>query len=179
MDDKQTMDMEQHLLRDRFIDFERGILQDNVLLCDTKAGLLLAFTGAMVIFCIDLVAKLGETGSGASWAVAMTIRALLGLAGAGFLVSAHFSLTTVLPRMIRGRPDHLFWESPVYYLPADEFVAEMQNLDPKVEQDDKLRHVHLLAGICRGKFQHFQIAMRYARLSFLCLVAGEVLRIVI
>jgi hypothetical protein len=44
---------ERDMLRDRFADFERSVLQDNIILCDGKSGVLLAFDGAMVIFCVD------------------------------------------------------------------------------------------------------------------------------
>ncbi|WP_242136905.1 hypothetical protein [Sphingomonas sp. TREG-RG-20F-R18-01] len=40
---------EADFMRERFADFERSVLQDNIILCDTKCGVLLAFTGTMVI----------------------------------------------------------------------------------------------------------------------------------
>ena len=179
MSEGQIVGIEHELLRDSFIEFERGVLQDNVFLCDAKAGLLLTFTGAMVIFCLDAVLRFGDGAVGAPAWVGPTVKVVLVAAGAGFLVSSHFSLTTVMPRIVRGRADHIFWESPVFNLSADDYVAEMRTLDPHVERDDKLRHLHLLAGICRGKYRHFQTAMRFGRWAFLVLVAGEALRLLI
>ncbi len=37
---------EADFMRERFADFERSVLQDNIIPCDTKCGVLLAFTGA-------------------------------------------------------------------------------------------------------------------------------------
>jgi hypothetical protein len=170
--------VERDLLRDRFADFERAVLQDNIALCDTKAGLLLAFTGAMVIFCIDAFVTAHAAPGAHQQFVAETMRGLFAVAAIGFLASAQFSLTTVLPRMVRGSADHVFWESPVFKLPVERYVAEMASLDPAVERDDKLRHLHLQAGICRRKFGHFSTAMRLAQLAFVALVIGEVLRVV-
>jgi len=162
--------------RDRFADFEREVLQDNIALCDTKAGLLLAFSGAMVIFCIDAFARAHAAANGGA-PIGIVIQAAIGLAAAGFLASAQFSLTTVLPRMIRGGSDHIFWESPVFKLPLERYLAEMEGVSPAIERRDMLRHLHLQAQICRSKFRHFLIAMRLAQIAFAALVLGEVLRV--
>jgi hypothetical protein len=169
--------VERDVLRDRFADFERAVLQDNIALCDTKAGLLLAFTGAMVIFCIDAFVTVHAAPGAYQRFVGPAMRGLFVIATIGFLASAQFSLTTVLPRMVRGAGDHVFWESPVFKLPVERYVAEMEILDPAVERHDKLRHLHLQAGICRRKFGHFATAMRLAQLAFVALVIGEVLRV--
>ena len=173
--DSEVLRAEQELLRDRFIEFERAVLQDNILLCDTKAGLLLAFTGAMVIFCIDALAE----AHGVRSPVINTVsKVLLWGAAAGFLVSSHYSLTTVMPRIIRGTADHIFWESPVFKLPVDQYVGVMRDIDTDLERDEKLRHLHLLAGICGRKFSHFGAGMRLGRIAFVVLVVALALRVV-
>ena len=174
----QLGDIERDILHDRFADFERGVLQDNIALCDTKAGLLLAFTGAMVIFCLDAFVTVRVAPGPYEKVVEPAVRTLLILGAAGFLASAQFSLTTVLPRIVRGGDDHVFWESPVFRLPVERYLAAMRSLDPVVEHTDKLRHLHLLAGICRRKFGHFQTAIRLAQVAFVALVVGELLRVV-
>ncbi|HZC17640.1 MAG TPA: Pycsar system effector family protein [Caulobacteraceae bacterium] len=162
----------------RFADFERGVLQDNIALCDTKAGLLLAFTGAMVIVCIDTIVNVRPTHGAFGGLLGPLTKIVLLLAAGGFLVSSQFSLTTVLPRIVRGREDHIFWESPVFRLPVEDYVAALNALDPAIERAEQLRHLHLLAGICRSKFQHFRAALRLGQIAFLALVAGELLRAV-
>ncbi len=155
------------------MDFERGVLQDNIILCDAKSGVLLAFSGAMVIFCIDAFI---DAHRAAGRSISLT-EALLALAGLAFLVSCHFSLTTVVPRLVRGRDDHIFWESSVFKLAPEAYVAAMEALDPEAERRDMLRHLHMLAGICRSKFWHFGRAIRIAQLGFVLLVIAELGRL--
>jgi len=167
--------IERELIHERFADFERGVLQDNIILCDAKSGVLLAFDGAMVIFCIDAF-----VGGHAPHQDALHIAAngLFLLAAAAFLVSCHFSLTTVLPRLRRGREDHIFWEAPVFDLPVERYVETMEKLDVEMERRDKLSHLHMLAGICRTKFGHFQISIRSAQAAFLLLILAELARLI-
>ncbi len=167
--------IERELIHERFADFERGVLQDNIVLCDAKAGVLLAFDGAMVIFCIDAFVN-GRAGH--PGLVLMAINGLFLLAAAAFLISCHFSQTTVLPRIRRGREDHIFWEAPVFHLPLERYIETMEKLDAESERRDKLAHLHMLAGICRNKFSHFQIAIRSAQLAFGLLVLAELARLI-
>jgi|SRR5665213_346496 len=167
---------ERTALRNSFADFERAVLQDNIVLCDGKSGVLLAFGGAMVLFCLDTLAGLHGARGVDSWRYWGKVGLFLA-AAAGFLVSCHFSLATVLPRFRRRRADHIFWESAVFKLSADAYVERMQSLDPSTEQTDKLRHLHALAGICSAKFKHFQLAMRVAQGAFGLLVLAELARI--
>jgi len=154
---------------ERFMDFERAVLQDNIILCDAKSGVLLAFSGGLVIFCIDAFVAAHQA---AGRSISIT-EVLLALAGLAFLVSCHFTLTTVVPRLVRGRDDHIFWESSVFKLPVETYVAAMEALDPDVERRDMLRHLHMLSGICRTKFWHFGCAIRIAQLGFVLLVMAE------
>ncbi|HEY5106747.1 MAG TPA: Pycsar system effector family protein [Caulobacteraceae bacterium] len=171
-------EVERALMHERFADFERSVLQDNIVLCDAKSGVLLAFSGAMVIFCLDaFIASRGTAIRGSSPHLGAIV--LFVVAALGFLVSCHFSLSTVLPRLRRGqgRSDHIFWEAPFFRLPVDKYVEEMMALDLSVEHEDRLRHLHTLAGICRSKFRNFQLAMRFGQASFVVLVLAELARI--
>lgn len=170
--------VEQDLLRDRFAEFERGVLQDNIILCDGKSGVLLAFDGAMIVFCVDNLVHLQRSLANFAWWSEIPV-ALFLAAALGFLVSCHFALMTVVPRIHRGRPDHIFWEAPVFRLPEDQYVRTMRELDVSTGWTDKLRHLHLLAGICRDKFGHFHLAIRIGRIAFLVLVLGQLARVVI
>jgi hypothetical protein len=161
---------ERDLLHERFADFERAVLQDNIVLCDTKSGVLLAFTGAMVIFCLDQVGEpakaSGLLGDAATWGFF--------LAAAGLLVSCGFCLATVIPRMRRDvGEDHIFWESAPFRRPVEEYVASMRELDIHVERDEKLRHLHTLAAVCRAKFANLRHAMNFAIVGFVILLVAE------
>ena len=172
---EQLKQLERQIVRDQFADFERAVLQDNIVLCDAKSGVLLAFSGAMVIFCIDafLETRHAETSLGTM------INIFLLISAAVFLVSCHFSLSTVIPRLIRGRDDHIFWESSVFKLPVDQYIAAMEAVDTDTERRDKLHHVHMLASICRMKFRHFFLAIRAGQVGFLLLVATELARLAV
>ena len=160
--------------RERNMDFERGVLQDNIILCDAKSGVLLAFAGGMVIFCLEAVVSARRA---AGPAPTLTTILLL-LAAAGFLASCHFSLTTILPRLMQGDEDHIFWESSIFKLPLDAYFKAMEALDAETERMEKLRHLHRLAGICRAKFSHFNRAVRIAQAAFVVLVVAELSRLI-
>jgi hypothetical protein len=168
----------EHELRDRFADFERSVLQDNIILCDGKSGVLLAFDGAMVIFCVDTFVELQRRAAKFD-PLSEGLVLLFLAAGFAFLVSCHFALTTVAPRLRRGKVDHIFWEAPVFSLSEDRYVETMRQLDASTGWSDKLRHLHMLAGICKKKFSHFQVAIRMGQIGFVLLVAAEFGRMVV
>lgn len=164
--------LERELLHERFADFERAVLQDNIVLCDAKSGILLAFSGAMIVFCVDTFVTLQRAHAALPHQLAL---GLFPLAALAFLVACHFSLTTVAPRLRRAhvKSDHIFWEAPVFRLSEQAYIAEMEKLDVESEWYDKLRHLHMLAGICRTKFGHFRIAVRCGQIGFVTLVLAE------
>jgi hypothetical protein len=173
---RQLATYEAELLHERFADFERAVLQDNIVLCDTKSGVLLAFTGAMVIFCLDQVGEPAKVsrllGDAATWAFF--------LASAALLVSCGFCLATVIPRMRRDvGEDHIFWESAPFRRPVEEYVAVMRELDVHVERDEKLRHLHTLAAVCRAKFANLRHAMNFAIVGFVILLVAELTKAVV
>lgn len=171
--------LQRELLHERssdFSDFERSVLQDNIVLCDQKSGVLLAFSGAMVIFSLDALAE-PITGSRLGAWAGYAGSAALAAAALAFLVSCVFSLATVIPRLRRNAADdHIFWESSVFKLPAAQYVEAMRKLDPEVERDEKLRHLHTLAGICRAKFANFRQGIRFALIGFGAVVMAELLK---
>jgi len=157
---------------DSFADFQRAVLQDNISLCDIKAGVLLAFSGALVVFCLDASFG-GEKPAGIAFDLPT---ALMLASAAGFFLSCHLALLCVAPRVhVRGR-DHLYWGSPVFRTSGDKFVAAMRKMKPMAEHEEKLRHVHGLASICRRKFRYLDLAIRAGLLGFLLLMASELTR---
>ena len=167
--------IDRDLLQERFVEFERAVLQENIVLCDHKSGVLLAFTGAMVVYCVS---ELGGHPLGSlRGAVSMVAPAALALSALAFLISSSFSLSTGMPRIVRGvTEDHIFWEAPAFKLPVEEYVAVMMGLDSRREHHEKLRHLHTLAAICRSKFANLRHAMTFAIVGFAVLVVGELIK---
>lgn len=164
---------EAEAMRDRFAEFERAVLQDNIMLCDQKAGILLAFAAALILLCLEgLNSPDGPTG----WLLVAS-RAGLALAGLAFMASCAFALATVVPRIRPGPDDQIFWESPVFSLSVDDYVARFADMDVEVERQNKLRYLHTMAGICRAKFRHFRRAIRFGEAGFLLLVLAELIKI--
>jgi hypothetical protein len=176
--EEQLTSIEEDLLSDAFLDFERSVLQDNIVLFDTKSAAVLAFSGVMVLYCIDSIATFHVAGGPYDWIIRPLIRVLLVVAAAGFLLSAMFALSTVRPRVVRGVEDHVFWDSAIFRLPVADYLKAMKALDPDAARDDKLRHLHLLAGICRSKIRQFRRSLYVAEGAFLALVAAELARVV-
>ena len=82
--------IERDLLQERFVDFERAVLQENIVLCDHKSGVLLAFTGAMVVYCVSELG--GHPLAGLHGAIRLLVPGALLISALGFLVSSSFSL---------------------------------------------------------------------------------------
>ncbi len=165
--------LEHHIRSDRFAEFTRGALQDNIILCDQKSGILLAFGSAMILFCVQ---ALGEVPiRQADW-IERIRDFLLMLSAAGFGASCCFALMSVAPRIRKTPDDNIFWGSRAYDTTAEDYIARFHDADPEQEMTDKLRHLHTLAGICREKYAGFGHAMRFSFVSFFPLIAGELLR---
>ena len=173
----QLESIEDDLLSDTFVDFERSVLQDNIALFDTKAAAVLAFSGVMVLYSIDSIATFHAAPGPHAGLVTAAVRALFAVAAAGFLLSAMFSLSTVRPRVARGDEGHVFWDSAVYKLPVADYLKAMKGLDPAQAREEKLRHLHLLAGICRNKIRDFRTSLFVAEGAFMALVAAELARL--
>jgi hypothetical protein len=169
--------VEKAFLHERFADFERAVLQDNIILCDAKLGILLAFAGAMVVYCLETSTHAGASPRVAPWIGQAEIWAFVA-AAVSFFVTCAFCLTAIAPRIHRRREhdDYIFWEARAFRQPLPEFLKEMHGLDVEVEHDNKLRHLHVLAGVCRAKFSHLRHAMNAAAVGFAILVLAELAR---
>jgi hypothetical protein len=137
----------------------------------------LAFSGVMVLYSIDSIATFHAAAGPHAWLITTAVRALFAVAEVGFLLSAMFSLSTVRPRVARGAEGHVFWDSAVYRLPVADYLKSMKGLDPAQARDEKLRHLHLLAGICRNKIRDFRASLFVAEGAFIALVAAELARL--
>jgi hypothetical protein len=164
-------DQKHEEMRDRFADFERGVLQDNIILCDQKAGILLAFAAAMILVSLEGFSS-PEVRKFA--AMALVARGAFVVSALAFLASSSLALATVVPRIRKGPDDHIFWESPVFKLPVDQYVASFRDMDVERERENRLRYLHTMAAICRSKYRHFAAALRLGQLGFIALVAAEI-----
>lgn len=168
--------LEREWAQESFADFERAVLQDNIILCDTKSGVLLAFTGAMVLFALDSFTK----ATGAAWlgrSGAVLAPGAFLISAAALLVSCASSLSTVWPRLRRTPSGgHVFWESTAFTGPAEAYMREMRNLPLAVQYDEKLLHLYTLAGVCRAKYSHLRHAMYFALVGFLMLLVAELIK---
>ena len=163
---------QEHYL-ERFVDFERGVLHDNIVLCDLKCGVLLAFTSAMAIYALNAMAEPFAGHRFGAWMGTACLLAFFASA-AGFLISCSFSLATVMPRILHDQAqDHIFWESPAFTGSADAYLDAMNSLDMHEGRTEKLRHLHTLARICRAKFTNMARAMNFAIVGFVVLVVAE------
>lgn len=171
--------VEAAFLHERFADFERAVLQDNIILCDAKLGILLAFSGAMVVYCIDMAGRAGALRPAASW-TAMAEPWAFAVAAVGFFVTCAFALAAITPRVRphQANDDYIFWGARAYRQPLAAFLDEMHGLDVELEHDNKLRHLHVLASVCRDKFIHLRQAMNAAAAAFAILVLAELARAV-
>jgi hypothetical protein len=169
--------VEAAFLHERFADFERAVLQDNIILCDAKMGILVAFAGAMVIYCIDMAGRSGALRGGSSWISAAEAWGFAA-AAVGFFVTCAFALVAIAPRVRphQAEDDYIFWSARVFRQPLPAFLDEMHGLDVQVEHENKLRHLHVLAGVCRDKFAHLRLAMSAAAATFVLLVLVELAR---
>jgi len=159
---------------DSFADFERGILQDNIALCDGKSGILLAFASAAVLFCAQSLVRPGPTDPKTLF---WTINALVLLSGSGFLASSYYALLTVKPRFVVSSDDKLYWGSSIFLQSADAYVAAMRASDPHGDSEEKLRHLHALASVCRSKYRGMARSLTLSQWSFLPLLGAQLLRV--
>jgi Family of unknown function (DUF5706) len=169
--------VEAAFLHERFADFERAVLQDNIILCDAKLGILVAFAGVMVLYCIDMAGRSGAL-RGASSRVALAEGWGFAVAAIGFFVTCAFALAAITPRIRphQAADDYIFWGAKVFRQPLPAFLDEMHGLSVELEHDNKLRHLHVLAGVCRDKFAHLRQAMNAAAAAFAVLVLAELAR---
>lgn len=163
--------LEHHIRSDRFAEFTRGALQDNIILCDQKSGILLAFGSAVILFCVQ---ALGDVSSKADW-IERIRSVLLMVSAIGFAAACYFALMSVAPRIRKTPDDNIFWGSRVYDASAEDYIARYHDADPDQEMTDKLRHLHTLAGICRDKYAAFRHSLRLSLISFVPLIAAELI----
>jgi Family of unknown function (DUF5706) len=144
---------------------ERHVLQDNIILCDTKCGILLAFSALIIEWCLDKVLTLsGYNVAGLPLVFARIEMVLYAFAVLSLFVTIGFTWRVIRPRL-RTTDDHIFWGAKFFNQSEEAFMQTIQNVKGEVLGKDMLRHLHVLAGICRDKFQNFRCAAIAAEFS--------------
>jgi hypothetical protein len=146
-----------------YVSLERQVLQDNIILCDTKCGILLGFSAIVLLWCVDKVPTLSDK---------MRVAIFPTLAEAIFytfailalLVTIAFTWKVIRPR-IRQSDDYIYWGSKVFERSEADFSIGIQEADQEVLASDMIRHLHILARVCRDKFANFRRAVIAAELS--------------
>lgn len=142
-----------------YLSFERHVLQDNIVLCDTKSGILLGAGAVVIVWCLDQLEKV--TGA--------IQQMLYSLAIIAIMFTMYFAWNVIKPR-IRRCDDHVFWESKLFQGSESEFTARIQSTESALFATDMIRHLHILADVCCRKFANLQRAAIAAKAAFLFVI---------
>ncbi|HEX3430643.1 MAG TPA: Pycsar system effector family protein [Rhizomicrobium sp.] len=158
-----------------YVSFEREVLHDNIALCDQKSGILLAFSAAMVVFCLQAIPSATADALDPLWRSLLHGLYLLGTAG--FFFAAYFSLRVIRPRLHRNDDDLIYWDSKLFRLSESEFVSKMPSLAPDALDNAMRQHLHVLADVCRRKFANMRYSIRSGEIAFVAVVGAELIRV--
>lgn len=153
-----------------FVAIERDVLQDNIILSDAKSAALLALSGVLLFHCLDRALQLNSS-SGLSL-LGATLLGIYVAASLSLIVTIVFCWLAIKPRLVE-TDDHLYWGSKLYLGSAQAFVSAIKSADAEVIEDDLLRMLHTLAGICRQKYAAFEHAVWATELSLVLALCGE------
>ena len=144
-----------------YVTVERHALQDNIILCDSKCGILLGFGALILLWCMDKLLALTERSEGYQ---RILEEVLYGCAIVALLIAVTFAWRVIKPR-IHHSHDHIYWGSKIFKQSADDFALTVQNADSDRLTVDMLNHLHILAKICCQKYENFAravMAMQFA-----------------
>jgi hypothetical protein len=158
-----------------YVSIERHVLQDNINLIDAKSGILMALSGGFIVRCLDKFFELATARASISPLASNASLWLYAIASLGFLMTAFFTWFVVKPRVVKTN-DLVYWGSDVFTRGERHFVDTVESTKPHEFRIHFVRHLYVLAGICRRKFLFFGRAMRSAELSLLTALAAELAR---
>ena len=132
--------------------FQLEILHHAITVADQKAAFILALALAFAVTALPPTIHLLHGHAYLSGS--------LGLLGElGMLVGGVAAFLTVAPRIVaRSVASDTYWASPIFKGPAEAYAAHMLQVSPSELSAKTLRHLHLIAGICRRKYLQLQIA---------------------
>lgn len=160
-----------------YITFEREVLHDNIALCDQKAGVLLALSAVLVVFCLQSLPVPKNLQSSLGPALSQYMNVSYAIAIVGFAVVAFLSLQVVAPRFLGSRSDHIFWKSHIFDLPVDQFVSQLGAIDSTDLQKEMVTHLRLLGRVCSRKYAYLGWSLFFGELSFISAVLAEAFRV--
>lgn len=158
-----------------YVTVEQRVLQDNINLVDAKSGILMALSGGLIARDLDKFFELATAHGGSAPLVASISLGLYGVATVGFFLTAYLTWFVLRPRLVKTN-DFVYWGSDVYINGEKHYLDTIEAATPGDFRDHFLRHLHVLARICRQKFGFFVRAMRTAELSLLATFSAEVTR---
>src|SRR5260221_14287397 len=124
-----------------YVTVERHALQDNIILCDSKCGILLGFGVLILLWCLDKVLTLTGNAEGRHFTAFVALEAL----SYAFAVLALFVAVTFAWKVIRPRihdiHDHIYWGSKIFTQPQADFTIAIQKADPEHLAIDMLHHL--------------------------------------
>ena len=157
--------------RAEYLLFERYVLQDNIILCDAKSGILVGFAVVTLLWCFDRLREAVAAGEVGGEAL------LFGMAMLALLAVIVFGWRAIKPRIKRGN-DHIYWGSKVFTGSEQDYIAAVGSVEPDILAADMLRHLHIQGSICREKFDNFERALTASQFAGLFVLLAVCYRLV-
>jgi hypothetical protein len=152
----------------------RESFESAIALLDAKAGILLAFAGAVFIYTIDTIGRVADSHHATHPRVFTLTLLFLGLAAAGLMTTMVLSWTVIKPR-IKTATSRFFWKSGFFDGTPEDFGARLRGSTPEELEEDAIIDAHNLASICRAKNQRFGRAAKSGEVALVLFVAGLLL----
>ena len=154
---------------EKYINYEQGVLQHAISVADAKATFVLTISLGLAVFYLPDVFALSQH-AGSAVAMIMAVVTELALLGSG--AAAFF---TVLPRITASATDSdIAWMSTGFMGSAASFVDRCRGeMTLERLQADQLIHLHILARICRAKYQGLRLALWLIPVGLVFLVGGK------
>jgi len=157
-------------------EFMRDSAQSNICLFDQKAGALLAFSIAMALFVFE--ALICPEKMGKCFGDATLLADLSACVTEFFLLIACFAaLQTLRPKSKTKWNDQIYWGAEIFGRSLDEFLTRATAVPSHDAAEARLRHVYVLAQICRTKSARLRWAMWLTVTSFFLVVGTKILRL--
>src|SRR5947209_3540231 len=91
-----------------YVEFERHTFQDNIILCDAKCGILLGSGALVLLWCLDKLLTLGESGAHLPPIITTAETVLYASATLALVVTISLTWSVIRPRISRA-DDYIYW----------------------------------------------------------------------
>jgi hypothetical protein len=157
-----------------YVAIMRESFEGAIALMDAKAGILLAFAGAVFIFTADTLGKVLDSHHAAHPRVFVLTLAFLGVGAVALLATMVLCWMVIKPRTKTAR-NRFFWKSEFFDGSAQDFGARVRASSANDFESDAIIDAHNLASICRAKNERFSLAARFGEVAILLFLAGLLL----